>query len=143
MEFVLERDPKKTLPLYREYLPRAFKKMQAAFKEKRIEFCVVAKEGEEILGSMAIVKRAPRAYIWSYLVVHGDHWKKGIAKGIIQNAVPLLKEIGAETIYSYIQIRPDNVLPWSLNIDLGFKLLESGPMMQKGYRVWELNLKNK
>jgi len=96
----LEQHDQRCELLYKKYFRRVY-----GLAIRASTLYSAAMEGDEVVGCMGVRKRKGDRYFMLYIIVHPDHRKKGIAKGLVKNAIKYIKD-DAKVIYA--KIDPDD-----------------------------------
>lgn len=124
------------LNLYKDYFPEQYNYIKIQAARKNIFFVAAVKQNKTV-GALGVLDKGDGFYQYSHLVVHKDYRQQGIAKGLIENSVELLKSIGAKRIRNH---KRTNVIKHNTFTDLGFKLVGTNEH-EKDYKwTYQLDL---
>jgi len=99
------------------------------------DFFVAATIDDEVIGCVGISNHNGN-YFMLYIIVHPDHRRKGIASGLIKNAIKYVKDDG----YLFTARVEKGEFPLSVFYKFGFQYKETMKSTRKKFSVLEMNL---
>jgi len=99
IEYLLERNVynKNIMGLYRNYFPEKFEYMKKLQILGKIEFFVIASDGDRIVSAMGI-KKEKKLYRYLHIVTHPEYQRRGIGTKMHEKAFEFCKKEGAEIV---------------------------------------------
>jgi hypothetical protein len=89
------------IDLFKKYYPERSQYMVRLTRSKKIQYFIVAKDGDETVGAMGISDHKDGVFTLSYEVTHPDHRQKFIANSTRYLGLKFCFESGAEIVGMY------------------------------------------